>query len=105
MTLPRAIVTYHKQAPEQKDPFGPGCKLHDTLFTHLAEARLSGAAYKVVLQVLCSSFHFGQYHTVTLSLDLFQSSQHLGRKAIIERLRQVVASGSTTQCACQQEVE
>jgi hypothetical protein len=43
MTLPRAIVTYHKQALEQKDSFGPGCKLHDTLFTHLAGAPLRGS--------------------------------------------------------------
>jgi hypothetical protein len=48
MTLPRAIVTYHKQASEQKDPFGSGCKLHHPLFTDLAEIRL----YKIAIQVL-----------------------------------------------------
>jgi hypothetical protein len=47
----------------------------------------------VVIQVLCASFHFGQYHPVALSLDQFQSSQHLGRKAVIEGLRQAVARG------------
>ena len=93
MTLPRPIVAYHKQAPDYPDPFGTWCKLHHAFLTHLAEARLSGAAYKVVLQVLCAAFHFGQYHPVALSLDQFQRSQHLGRKAVIEGLRQALAKG------------
>jgi hypothetical protein len=93
MTLPSPIVAYQKRAPDHSDPFGTWCKLHHAFFTHLAEARLSGAAYKVVLQVLCASFHFGQYHPATLSLDQFQRSQHLGRKAVIEELRQAVARG------------
>lgn len=93
MTLPQPIVAYHKRAPGPQDPFGTWCKLHHAFFTHLAEARLSGAAYKVVLQVLCASFHFGQYHPAALSLEQFQSSQHLGRKAVIEGLRQAMARG------------
>ncbi len=93
MTLPRPIVAYHKRASDHPDPFGPWCKLHHAFFTHLAEARLSGAAYKVVIQVLCASFHFGQYHPAALSLDQFQRNQHLGRKAVIEGLRQAVARG------------
>ena len=93
MTLPHPIVAYQKRATDHSDPFGAWCKLHHTFFTHLAEARLSGAAYKVVLQVLCASFYFGQYHPAALSLEQFQRSQHLGRKAVIEGLRQAVASG------------
>ncbi len=93
MTLPQPIVAYHKRASEHPDPFGPWCKLHHAFFTHLAEARLSGAAYKVVIQVLCACFHFGQYHPAALSLDQFQRSQQLGRKAVIEGLRQAVAKG------------
>ncbi len=93
MTLPSPIVAYQKRAPDHSDPFGTWCKLHHAFFTHLAEARLSGAAYKVVLQVLCASFHFGQYHPAALSLELVQRSQHLGRKAVIEGLRQAVARG------------
>jgi hypothetical protein len=93
MTLPQPIVTYQKRASDHPDPFGSWCKLHYAFLIHLAEARLSGAAYKVVLQVLCSSFHFGQYHPAALSLEQFQNSQHLGRKAVIEGLRQAVARG------------
>src|SRR5579885_3463301 len=93
MTLPSPIVAYQKRASDRSDPFGTWCKLHHAFFTHLAEARLSGAAYKVVIHVLCASFHFGQYHPAALSLDQFQSSQHLGRRAVIAGLRQAVARG------------
>lgn len=84
MSLPRPIVAYLKQVSEQKNPFGPRCKLHHVFFTHLAEVRLSGATYKVAIQVLCASFHLGPYLHV---------SQCLGRKAVVEELRQAVAKG------------
>jgi hypothetical protein len=93
MTLPRPIVAYQKRASDHPDPFGPWCKLHHAFLIHLTDARLSGAAYKVVIQVLCASFHFGQYHPASLSLEQFQRGQHLGRKAVIEGLRQAVAKG------------
>lgn len=91
MTLPQPIVAYQKQASDHPDRFGPWCKLHHAFLTHLAEACLSGKAYKVVIQVLCASFHLGQYLHRTLSLDQFQISQRLGRKAVVEGLRQAVA--------------